>query len=77
MCSNDEFIAQKVYFSRLVRVCVGLTMLAASYWPAGFGRFLQVSALSSHWLADCANFRAIQAASQSTFVNEQKCSICD
>ncbi len=28
----------------------------ASYWSAGFGRFLQVSALSSDWLADCANF---------------------
>jgi hypothetical protein len=40
------------------RVCVGLIMLAActvlrspflaSYWSAGFGRFLQVSALASH-----------------------------
>ena len=48
------------------RVCVGLIMLAActvlrspflaSYWSAGFGRFLQVSALASHWLEDCANF---------------------
>jgi hypothetical protein len=28
----------------------------ASYWSAGFGRFLQESAISSHWLADCANF---------------------
>ncbi len=28
----------------------------AFYWPAGFGRFLQVSALASHWLEDCANF---------------------
>jgi hypothetical protein len=27
-----------------------------SYWSAAFGRFLQVSALASHLLADCANF---------------------
>jgi hypothetical protein len=28
----------------------------ASYWSAGFGRFLQVSALAFHWQADCENF---------------------
>jgi hypothetical protein len=28
----------------------------ASYWSAGFGTFLQVSALAYHWLDDCANF---------------------
>jgi hypothetical protein len=28
----------------------------AFYWSAGFGTFLQVSALASHWLEDCANF---------------------
>jgi hypothetical protein len=28
----------------------------ASYWSAEFVRFLQVSALSSHWLEDCVNF---------------------
>jgi hypothetical protein len=28
----------------------------ASDWSSGFGRFLQVSALASHWLKDCANF---------------------
>jgi hypothetical protein len=27
-------------------------------WSAGFGTFLQVSALASHWLEDCANFTA-------------------
>jgi hypothetical protein len=26
-----------------------------SYWSAGFGTFLQVSDLASHWLKDCAN----------------------
>jgi hypothetical protein len=26
------------------------------YWSAGFGTFLQVPALASHWLEDCANF---------------------
>jgi hypothetical protein len=30
--------------------------LLASYWSAGFGRLLQVSALASHWLEDCVNF---------------------
>jgi hypothetical protein len=47
--------------SHFLNFCAGLTMLAAfgflaSYWSAGYGRFLQVSALASHWLADCANF---------------------
>jgi hypothetical protein len=28
----------------------------AFYWSAGFGTFLQVSALASHWLEDFANF---------------------
>ncbi len=57
------FITQKVYFSRLIRVCVGLLMLAASpgflasYWPSGFETFLNVSTHASHWLdLDCANF---------------------
>jgi hypothetical protein len=27
----------------------------AFYWSAGFWTFLQVSALASHWLEDCAN----------------------
>jgi hypothetical protein len=53
--------AKKCIISRLMRVCVGLTMLTActflaSYWSAIFGRFLQVSALASHWLADCTNY---------------------
>ena len=47
-----------------MRVYVGLIMLArvlspgflVSYWSAEFGRFLQVSAFTSHWLEDCANF---------------------
>ncbi len=46
-----------------MRVYVGLIMIAhvlslgflASYWSVGFGTFLQVSALASHWLKDCAN----------------------
>jgi hypothetical protein len=52
----------------------------------GFGTFLQVSALVSNWLEDCAKFMptpegttntapttlsTIQAASQSTFINAQ------
>jgi hypothetical protein len=34
---------------------VGAPGFLASYWSARFGRFLQVSALASHWLEDCAN----------------------
>jgi hypothetical protein len=56
---------QKVNFSLLMRVRVGLIMLwrrvlspsfLAFNWPAGFRTFLQVSALASYWLEDCANF---------------------
>jgi hypothetical protein len=43
-----------------MRVCVGGGVLSpgflASYLSAGFGRFLQVLALASHWLEDCVNF---------------------
>ncbi len=28
----------------------------AFYWSAGFGKFLQVLTLASHWLEDCENF---------------------
>ena len=52
---------QKVYFSRLMRVYVGLIMLAswlvlspsflAPYWSEGFETFL-----ASHWVKFCANF---------------------
>jgi hypothetical protein len=64
----------------------------ASYWSAGIGTFLQVPALASHWLEDCENFTprrrittntapttlsAIQASSQTTFINEQLFITCD
>jgi hypothetical protein len=67
----------------MLAACTGFL---AFYWSVGFGTFLQVSAIASHWLEDCANFTpmpeettntapttisAIQAASQSTFINEQ------
>jgi hypothetical protein len=63
-----------------------------SYWSAGFRTFLQVLALASHWLEDCANctptpekmsntapttLSAVQAASQSTFINAQLYCTCD
>jgi len=56
---------QKVYFSRLMRVCVGLIMLVAGTyskfpffsWSAGLGRFLQVSALASHCWRIVQNLR--------------------
>jgi hypothetical protein len=38
----------------------------ASFWSAGFGRFLQVSALSSYWLADCANFTPTPGENKNT-----------
>ncbi len=38
----------------------------ASYWSAGFGRFLQVSALASHWHGDCANFTTTPEGKQPT-----------
>jgi hypothetical protein len=49
--------------SVFLAVYLGLTMLVActqpgfltSYWSARFWTFLQVSALTSHWLEDCAN----------------------
>jgi hypothetical protein len=43
-CSSD-FLTQKVYFSRLMRVCVGLIMLLASAWS----RFLCFLLVSSVW----------------------------
>ncbi len=84
-----------MYLSRLMRVCVGFTILAAgfldSYWSAA--RFLKVSAFASHgWrivqilrqrrgtttnTAPPTTLSAIQAASQSTFINEQIYSPCD
>ncbi len=57
-CQNNDFISQKVCFSRLMRVYVGCSRrvpvlspdFLASYWSAGFGTFLQISTLASHWL---------------------------
>jgi hypothetical protein len=63
-----------------------IPLFHAFYWSAGFGKFLQVSALASHWPKDCANFKpmpkvttitapttlsGIQASSQSIFITEQ------
>jgi hypothetical protein len=40
-----------------MRFCVSLSpRFLVSYWSAGFGTFLQVSALASQWLEDCGNF---------------------
>ena len=33
-----------------------LIQVLDAYWSAGCGTFLQVSALASHWLEDCANY---------------------
>ncbi len=81
-----------MYFSRVLRVfrrVLGPGFLA-SYWLTGI--FLQVSVLATYWLEDCANFTptleentnaapttlgAMQAESQSIFINEQLYSTCD
>jgi hypothetical protein len=39
-------------------------VFVASYWSAGFGTYLQVSALASHWLEHCANFTPKQGGKQ-------------
>jgi hypothetical protein len=64
----------------------------ASYWLAGFGTFLLGMVHASYWLEACAIFTptlektintaptslsALQAASQSTFINEQVYSTYD
>jgi hypothetical protein len=79
-CSSDCMI-QKMYFPRLIRVCVGVIMLVActySRFPcflliSRVGPFFQVSALDYHWLEDCANFTPLSVhynpGSQSTFIN--------
>ncbi len=40
----------------MLAACVLSPGFLASYWSPGFGTFLQVSALASHWMEDCANF---------------------
>jgi hypothetical protein len=83
----------KRVFLAVMRVYVGLVLLRrvfnpgflASYWSPGFGRFLQLSALASHWwrIVQILQQRqrkttntapntlsAVQASSQSTFINE-------
>ncbi len=62
-CYND-FTMQKVYFLLFMRVFVGLMFVACPglldfYWSAGFGTFLEVSALASHLLEDCVNFMSM------------------
>jgi hypothetical protein len=43
----------------------------AFYWSAGFGTFLQVSALASHWLKDYANFTQAPEENDQYSVNTQ------
>jgi hypothetical protein len=40
----------------MLAACTLIPGFLASYWSAGFGTFLLVSALASHWLEDYANF---------------------
>ncbi len=61
-CSNDFIIynAKTVFLASLrwltkVRDVYLVQASSAFYWSAGFGTFLRVSALASHWLKDCEN----------------------
>jgi hypothetical protein len=45
----------------------------ASYWSAGFGRFLQVSALASNWLEDCADFTPTPEENDQCSANHSQC----
>jgi hypothetical protein len=40
------------------------------YWSTGFGRFLQLSALASHWLKDYANFTQTPEENDQYSVNQ-------
>jgi hypothetical protein len=44
----------------------------ASYWSAGFGIFLQVSALASHWLEYCENFTPTPEKNEQYCVNHSE-----
>jgi hypothetical protein len=48
-------------------------LLLIGHWSAGFGRFLQVSALASHWLEDCANFTPTPEENNNYSDNYSKC----
>ncbi len=60
-CSNDFYNAESLFLTVnaslhwLVSWRVLSPGFLASYWSAGFGTFLQVSAFASHWREDCAN----------------------
>jgi hypothetical protein len=45
----------RVYVGLICKWLVFSQGFLAYYWSAGFGTFLQISALASHWLEDCAN----------------------
>jgi hypothetical protein len=43
------------------------------YWLAGFGTILQVFALASHWLEDCANFTSMPEENDHHIANHSYC----
>ncbi len=49
-------IYQFMYVGLIILQCVLNPGFLASYWSAGFGTFLQVSANGSLWLEDCAKY---------------------
>jgi hypothetical protein len=65
--AKSVFIAVNASLRWLSNVtCVYLVNgFLALNWSVGFGTFLQVSALASHWLEDCGNF------TQTTEENDQ------
>jgi hypothetical protein len=63
--SSNDFVTQKVYFTLSACTCPGIL---AFYRSAGFGRFIQVPALASHWLEDCANFTPAPEETTNTII---------
>ncbi len=52
---------------------VYLTRFPCFLLVTGFGRFLQVSALASHWLDDCANFTPMPEENDHYSANHSQC----
>jgi hypothetical protein len=51
-------------FNFILILYIKKTGFLAFNWSAEFGKFLQVPALASHWLEDCANSPTLEANDQ-------------
>ncbi len=80
-CSNDFVMPKGIFLTINASLpCVnnvsGVYLVQASLlliWPAGFGAFLHVSALASHWLEDCANFTPMAEVKDQYGANHSRC----